>query len=137
MSSVYCLLMIENTYMTGVRLSQSFLQLGLDEDTLCDEFFEYQLQDDAEMPKQARRRGGREYSGPCPPNDCLYLPKQKLCPPSEDCAPKKLIDSGLLECKSRPETHKIVLIALEFVCSRIREHELLFSNFCVNSHRIS
>ena len=37
--------------MTIVRLSKSFPQLGLDEDTLRDEFLEYQLQDDAEMPK--------------------------------------------------------------------------------------
>ena len=37
--------------MTVVRLSQSFLQLGSDEDTLRDEFLEYRLQDDAEMPK--------------------------------------------------------------------------------------
>ena len=37
--------------MTVVRLSQSFPQLGLDEDTLRDEFLEYQLQVDAEMPK--------------------------------------------------------------------------------------
>ena len=34
-----------------MRLSQSFPQLALDEDTLCNEFLEYQLQDDAEMPK--------------------------------------------------------------------------------------
>ena len=38
----------------------------------------------------APRRG---IPGPCPP-------KQKLCPPSEDCAPKKLTGLGLLECKS-------------------------------------
>ena len=37
--------------MTVVRLSQSFPQLGLDEDTLRDEVLEYQLQDVAEMPK--------------------------------------------------------------------------------------
>ena len=37
--------------MTLVRLSQSFPQLGLDEDTLRDEFLEHQLEDDAEMPK--------------------------------------------------------------------------------------
>ena len=37
--------------MTVVRLSQSFPQLGLDEDTLRDEFLEYRLQDDDEMPK--------------------------------------------------------------------------------------
>ena len=36
-------------------------------------------------------------------------------PQSEDCATKKLINSGLLKCKSRPETRKIVLSALEFV----------------------
>ena len=50
-------------------------------------------------------RGG--IPGPCLPNDCL-------CAPSEDCAPKKLTRSGLLECKSRPKTPKLVLIALEF-----------------------
>ena len=37
--------------MAVVRLSQSFSQLGLDEDTLRDEFLLYLLQDDAEMPK--------------------------------------------------------------------------------------
>ena len=37
--------------MTLVRLSQSFSQLGLDEDTLRNEFLEPQLEDDAEMPK--------------------------------------------------------------------------------------
>ena len=37
--------------MTLVRLSQSFPQLGLNEDTLRDEFLEHQLEDDAEMPK--------------------------------------------------------------------------------------
>ena len=40
--------------MTVVRLSQSFPQLGLDEDTLRGKFLEYQLQDDAEMPKDLR-----------------------------------------------------------------------------------
>ena len=37
--------------MIVVKLSQSFPPLGLDEDTLRDEFLEYQLQVDAEMPK--------------------------------------------------------------------------------------
>ena len=36
--------------MTAMRLSQSFPQLGLDEDTFRDEFLENQLHDDAEMP---------------------------------------------------------------------------------------
>ena len=42
--------------MTVVRLSQSFPKLGLDKDTLRDEFIEYQLQDDAEMPKDLSRQ---------------------------------------------------------------------------------
>ena len=37
--------------MTVVSLFQSFPQLGLNEDSIGDEFSEYQLQDDAEMPK--------------------------------------------------------------------------------------
>ena len=36
-------------------------------------------------------------------------------PPSEDCAPKKLTGSRLLECKSRPKIPKPVFTALEFV----------------------
>ena len=43
-------------------------------------------------------------------------PKSLLVPPSEDCAPKKLTGSVLLECKSSPETPKILLITLKFVC---------------------
>ena len=58
-------------------------------------------------------RGG--IPGPFPPNDCLCPPNRKLYPPSKDCVPKKLIGPGLLECKSRLETRKTVLIALEFV----------------------
>ena len=38
-------------YMTVVRLSQLFPQLGLYEDTLRGEVLEYQLLDDAEMPE--------------------------------------------------------------------------------------
>ena len=46
-------------------------------------------------------------------------PLNESCAPrSEDCAPKKLIGSGLPEGKSRPETRKIVLIASEFVENR-------------------
>ena len=36
------------------------------------------------------------------------------CPPSEDCATKKLTGSGLLECKSRPKTPELVFTVLEF-----------------------
>ena len=68
----------------------------------------------SEIPKHDRitlsqaRRNGRGHSWPCPPNECL-------CPPSEDCAPKKLTGSRLLECKSRPNIPKSVFTALEFV----------------------
>ena len=44
-------------------------------------------------------RGG--ITGPCPPKWLPMPPKRKLCPPSEECAPKKLTGSGLLEWKSR------------------------------------
>ena len=58
---------------------------------------------------------------PCPPNHCL-------CPPSEDCAPKKLTGSVLLECKSSPETPKILLITLKFVSKNC-----FFVNFAMNT----
>ena len=59
-------------------------------------------------------RGG-DIPGPCSLNECLCPLKRKWCPfPSEDCAPKKLTRSGLMECKSRPKTPKLVFIALEF-----------------------
>ena len=41
-------------------------------------------------------------------------PNDSFCASSEDCAPKKLTRSGLLESKSRSKTPKLVLIALEF-----------------------
>ena len=50
-----------------------------------------------------------------PPNDCLCPPNENCSPPSKDCAPKKLPVSVLRECKSRPETPNILVIALEFV----------------------
>ena len=58
---------------------------------------------------------------PCPPNHCL-------CLPSEDCAPKKLTGSVLLECKSSPETPKILLITLKFVSKNC-----FFVDFAMNS----
>ena len=51
--------------------------------------------------------------------------------PSEDCASKKFTGSGLLECKSRPKTRKLVLIVLEFASKNC-----FFVAF-VDSHRIS
>ena len=54
-------------------------------------------------------------SGPCPPTNCLCSPNENCAPSSEDCAPKKLTGSVLLESKSRPETPNILIIALEFV----------------------
>ena len=58
---------------------------------------------------------------PCPPNHCS-------CPPSEDCAPKKLTGSVLLECKSSPETPKILLITLKFVSKNC-----FFVDFAMNT----
>ena len=64
------------------------------------------------------------FRGRAPSNDCLCPPNENCAPPSEDCAPKKLTGSGLLECKSRPETPKLVFTARIFV-------------IFVDSHRIS
>ena len=62
----------------------------------------------------------KRHSGPAPqggiagprpyPNHCLYPTKRELCPPSEDCAPKKVTGTVPLECSSRPETPKILVI---------------------------
>ena len=59
-----------------------------------------------------------------PPNDCLCPPNENCAPPSEDCARKKLTGSGLMECKSRPKTPKLVFTARIFV-------------IFVDAHRIS
>ena len=76
-------------------------------------------------------RGG--IPGLFPPKWLLVPYQTKLVPPpSEDCAPNKLIGSGLQEYQSRPETRIIVLITLEFVSKN-----LFFCNIFVDSHRIS
>ena len=49
-------------------------------------------------------------------------------PPSEDCAPKKLTGSVLLECKSSPETPKLLLITLKFVSKNC-----FFVDFAMNT----
>ena len=49
--------------MTVVRLFQSFPELGLNEDTFPDKFLEYQLQDDAEMPKDLQEEKFLGYMG--------------------------------------------------------------------------
>ena len=59
-----------------------------------------------------------ERFGTMPPKSLLVQPKRKLCPPpppSEDCAPKQLTGSVLLECNSRPETPKMLVITPELV----------------------
>ena len=55
------------------------------------------------LTRKSRPRPGATggISGPCPPNWLLVPSQTKLCPPSEDCAPKKLTGSGLLERNSR------------------------------------
>ena len=42
-------------------------------------------------------------------------PKRELCPPSEDCAPKKVKSSVPLKCSSRPGTLNILVVTPEFV----------------------
>ena len=76
------------------------------------------------------------HSGPAPrgsfrgraPKSLLVPPKRELCPPSENCAPKKLTGSVLLECKSSPETPKILLITLKFVSK-----DCFFVDFAMNT----
>ena len=69
------------------------------------------------------------FRGRARPNHCLCFPnKNCAAPPSEDCAPKKLTGSVLLECCSTPETPR------NTGCHpRIREQELFFRRFC-NKH---
>ena len=53
---------------------------------------------------QARRHG--EHSGAVPSQTTACAPNQELCPPSEDCVPKKVTGLVPLECSLRPETPK-------------------------------
>ena len=53
-------------------------------------------------------------SGPCP-QITAYAPKREMCPPSEDCASKKVTGSVPLDCSSGPETPKILFINPVFV----------------------
>ena len=78
---------------------------------LCKKFFSENFCPVCDCLVQGRRHGGA-FRSRAPPSDCLCPPKQKLCPLSEDCAPKKLTGSGLLECKSRP---KLVFGTRKFV----------------------
>ena len=48
-------------------------------------------------------------------NHCLCPPEQELCPPSENCAPKKATGLVPVQFSSRPETPKILIITHEFV----------------------
>ena len=81
-----------------------------------------------------QRKGGVDmFAGPAPREHSGAVPPQMTAcaPPSEDYAPKKLIDSRLLECKSRLRTPKLVFTALEFVSKNY------FFVIFVNLHRIS
>ena len=81
--------------MTVVRLSQSFPQLGLDEDTLREEFLEYQLQDDAEMPKVQQKdkflgfMGRKEIAGERIFSNLAALMKSLLCVPHSNASSKR------------------------------------------------
>ena len=57
----------------------------------------------------------RGHSGAVPPKSLLVPPKQELCPPSDDCAPKKVTCLVPVECSSRPEPPKILVITPELV----------------------
>ena len=63
-----------------------------------------------------------------PPNHCFCPPNENCAPPpppSEDYAPEKLSGSVLLECSSRFETPKILVITPEFVSKNC-----FFRRFC-------
>ena len=70
------------------------------------------------------------HSGPAPRGAFRGRAPQIIAcaPPSEDCAPKKLTGSVLLECKSSPETPKILLITLKFVSKNC-----FFVDFAMNT----
>ena len=89
------------------------------------EFKKRKCRRNAWLPDRPGATGGEGIPWPCPPKWLLVPPKQKLCPPSEECALKKLTSSRLLECKSRPKTPDLV-----FTASDIREQELFFCNYC-------
>ena len=59
------------------------------------------------------------HSGVVPP------PNENCAPPSEVCAPKKVASLMPLECSSRPETLKILVVTPEIVSKN-----LLFCRFC-------
>ena len=81
---------------------------------------------------QARCHGGGAFRGRAPSNHCLYPPKRELCPPSEDCTPKKETSLMPLGCSSRPETIKILVITPEFVGKN-----RLFADFAVKTFLFS
>ena len=85
-----------------------------------------------ELSVQARRYEGGGHSGVVPPQMTACAPPNENCaPPSKDCAPKQLTDSGLLDCKSRPNSPKLVFTALEFVSKNC------FFGILMNLHWIS
>ena len=65
--------------------------------------------------KPGATEGG--HSGAVAPKWLLLPSQNKNCapPPNEDCAPKKLTGSGLLECKSRSKTPKLEFTVRIFV----------------------
>ena len=76
-------------------------------------------------------RGGHSGAVPpqmtacAPPNKNCAPPNENCAPPNKDCAPKKLTGWGILECKSRPKTPKLVFSTL-----KITSKKLFFRNFC-------
>ena len=71
-------------------------------------------------------RGG--IPGPCPfPTACTT--QTRIFPPSEDYAPKKVTSAMPLECISRPETPKIMVITTEFA----NKNRFFFADFAVKT----
>ena len=100
-------------YLFVISNSSHFFNKTDFEQYLCNENAIVTVRKIAVILQQARRHGGISWS--CLPKSLLVLPKQELCPPSENCAGKKVTGSVSLKCNSRPETPKILVITPEFV----------------------
>ena len=90
--------------MTVVRLSQPFPQLGLDEDTPCNEFLEYQLQDNAEIPKDLQvdkfwgYMGWKKIAGERIFSNLAALMKSLLCIPHSNASCERTLTNDAEDC---------------------------------------
>ena len=105
--------------MAVVRLSQSFPHLGLGEDTLRDEFLLYQLQDDAEMPKDLQVdkfwgfMGWKKIADERIFSNLAALIKSLLCIPNSNPNRKKIFSMvQKIVTESRTSLHNDTLCAI-------------------------